>query len=165
MPLLLGALGSLAAPVIGSLFGKGLQVAAQQRPYSRVPRGNGLKKSFRNKRISNFDVMNWVKELKIKNVHGVFSKDSRRWASHNNNCGIINLDSNNGPGTHWACYVDSFYFDPFGLPPPGNIRFIKRYSTLQYQEKIYFLCGYFCLFFSLKKFRMVIQFVPFCIRF
>ena len=38
LPLLLGVLGSLAAPVLGSLFGKGLQVDAQQR----VPRGKGL---------------------------------------------------------------------------------------------------------------------------
>ena len=38
LPLLLGALGSLAAPVLGSLFGKGLQVDAQQS----VPRGKGL---------------------------------------------------------------------------------------------------------------------------
>ena len=49
LPLLIGALGSLAAPVLGSLFGKGLQVDsvpqgkglqvdAQQRPYRRVPR-------------------------------------------------------------------------------------------------------------------------------
>ena len=38
LPLLLGALGSLAAPVLGSSFGKGLQVDAQQR----VPRGKGL---------------------------------------------------------------------------------------------------------------------------
>ena len=35
LPLLLGALGSLAAQVLGSLFGKGLQVDAQQM----VPRG------------------------------------------------------------------------------------------------------------------------------
>ena len=75
--------------------------------------------------MSNFDIMNWVKELKIKNFDGVFNKDSRQWASK---CGIKNLDSNNGPGTHWACYVDSFYFNPFGLPLPENILFIKRYS-------------------------------------
>ena len=72
--------------------------------------------------------MNWVKELKIKHFDGVFNKDSRRWASDNNNCGIIDLDNNNGPGTQWACYVDSFYFDPFGLPPPENI----FYQTIQY---------------------------------
>ena len=73
MSLLLGALGSLAAPVLGSLFGKWLQVDAQQRPYSGVPRGNGLQRqvkkdkiNFRNKPISSFDIMNWVKEIKIK---------------------------------------------------------------------------------------------------
>ena len=42
LPLLLGALGSLAAPVLGRLFGKGLQEDAQQRPFSRVQRGKGL---------------------------------------------------------------------------------------------------------------------------
>ena len=105
--------------------------------------------------------MNWVKELKIKHFDGVLNKDSRQWAY---NCGIINLDSNNGPGTHWACYVDSFYFDPFGLPPPENIRFIKRYNTSQYQKKISVLCGCFCLF-SLKNSKMVIQFTTFCIKF
>ena len=42
LPLLSGALWSLAAPVLGRKFGKGLQVDAQQRPYSRVPRGKGL---------------------------------------------------------------------------------------------------------------------------
>ena len=97
--------------------------------------------------MSNIDIMNWVKELKIKKFDGVFNKDSRQWTS---NCGIINLDSNNGPGTHWVCYVDSFYFDPFGLPPPENILCIKRYNTSQYQEKISVLCGYFCLFFHYK---------------
>ena len=75
LPLLTGALGSLAAPVLGSLFGKGLQVDrvprgkglqvdAQQRPYRRVPRVQKI--NFRNKPMFNFDIMNWVKELKIK---------------------------------------------------------------------------------------------------
>ena len=70
--------------------------------------------------------MNWVKELKIKKNDGAFNKDSRQ---DNNNCGIINLDNNNGPGTYWACYFDSFCFDSFGLPPPENIIFIKRHNT------------------------------------
>ena len=38
LPLLIGALGSLAAPTLGSLFGKGLRV-------DRVPRGKGLTSS------------------------------------------------------------------------------------------------------------------------
>ena len=85
-----------------------------------------------------------------------FCKDSRRWASadqDNNNYGIINLDNKNGPGTQTACFVNSFYFDPFGLPPREVILyFIKRYNTLQYQKKISVLYGYFCLFF-MKKFQ------------
>ena len=36
--------------------------------------------------MSNFDIINWVKELKIKNVDGVFKTDRRQWAS---DCGII----------------------------------------------------------------------------
>ena len=105
--------------------------------------------------MSNFYIIIWVKELKIKNFDGVFNKDSRQWAY---NCGIIKLDSNYRPGTHWVCYVDSFYFDPVGLPPPENILFIKRSNTSQYQKKkkkkkkISVLCGYFCLFF-IKEFQ------------
>ena len=49
LPLYIGSLGSLAVPILGSLFGKGLQVDmvprgkglqvdAQQRPYRRLPR-------------------------------------------------------------------------------------------------------------------------------
>ena len=119
--------------------------------------------------MSNFDIMNWIKELKIKIFYGVFNKDSRQWAS---NCEIIILDSNYGPGTHWACYVDSFYFDPFGLPPPENILFIKRYNTLQYKKKkkkkkkkryLFFVVTF--VFFSLKNSKMVIQFTTFCIKF
>ena len=94
--------------------------------------------------------MNWVKELKIQNFDGVFNKDSRQWVF---NCGIINLDSTNGSGTHWVCYVDS-YFDPFGLPPPENSLFIKRYSTSQYQKKKD-ICSLWLLlsFFFNKKFQ------------
>ena len=97
--------------------------------------------------------MNWVKELKIKNVDGVFNKDSRQWAS---NCGIINLDSNNGPGTHWACYVDCFYFDPFGLPPPENILFSNDTILYNIKKRYLFFVVTF-VFFSLKNSKMVIQ--------
>ena len=111
--------------------------------------------------------MNRVKEIKRTKFDGVFYKYSRQWAS---NCGIINLDNNNGPGTHLACYVDSFYFDPFGLPPPENIIFIKRYNTLKYQKKKkkkkkYPFFVVIFVFFSLINSKMIIQFTTFCIKF
>ena len=112
--------------------------------------------------MSNFDIMKWVKELKIKKFDGVFNKESRQWAS---NCGIINLDNNNGPGTHWVCNVDSFYFDPFGLPPPENILFINliQYFTISKKRYLFFVVTF--VFFSLKNSKMVIQFTTFCIKF
>ena len=160
LPLLLGAHGSLAAPVLGSLFGKGLQVDAQQRvprgkgvqvdpqqrPYRRVP-ASKKKINFHNKPMSNFDIMNWVKELKINNFDGIFNNDSRQWA---HNCGIINLDSNNGPGTHGVCNVDSFYFEPFGLPPPENISFYQMilYVTISKKDisSLWLILSFFCFF-------------------
>ena len=103
--------------------------------------------------MSDFDIMNWVKELKIKHFDGVFNKDSRQWAY---NCGIINLDSNNGPGTHWACYVDFFLFLSLWITTTRKYSF---YQTIQYftiSKKISVLCVYFCLvffFFFIKKFQ------------
>ena len=105
--------------------------------------------------MSKFDIMNWVKELKMKKFDSVFIKASRQWASY---YGIINLGSNNGPGTHWVCYVDSFYFDPFGLPPPEKYSF---YQTIQYftisKKAIRYLwllfSFFFFFFFFIKKFQ------------
>ena len=96
--------------------------------------------------MSNFDIMNWVKELKIKYIDGVFSKDSRQWAY---NCGIINLDSNNGPGTHsvCSCSVNSFYLIPLDYHHP-KIFFLSNDTILHnIKIKISVLCGCFCLFF------------------
>ena len=71
-------------------------------------------------------------------------------------CGIVNLDSIQGPGTHWVCYrnLDNSveYFDPFGLIMPHEV---YHYLTSSGKRLIYFqdelqnrdsvLCGYWCL--------------------
>ena len=48
-------------------------------------------------------------------------------------CGIVNLDRSDGPGTHWTAYRilengNALYYDSFGdLPPPAEItRYILR---------------------------------------
>ena len=90
------------------------------------------------------------KRTKDKTIDSVFNKDNRRDI---NNFGIINLDSNNGPGTHWSCYVDSFYFDPYGIPPPENIPFSKRYNTLQLKKRyLFFVVTFVFFFFFLSSF-------------
>ena len=74
--------------------------------------------------MSNFDLFDWIKNLKIKYFRDIFSRDVLP-KKIGKECGIINLDDNQGPGTHWVCYrnLDSFveYFDPFGLIMPHEI--------------------------------------------
>ena len=79
-----------------------------------------------NKPLSNFDLLNWVKKLGIKHFRGVYSRDNLPENINEKECGIINLDSQIGPGTHWVAYrnVESSYceyFDSFGLIMPNEV--------------------------------------------
>ena len=79
-------------------------------------------------------------------------------------CGIINLDSQIGPGTHWVCYrnVDRYceYFDSFGLSIPEEVlTYLSTggkhiiYSHDEIQERNSVLCGYWCLYFLYERQR------------
>ena len=81
---------------------------------------------FVNKPLSNYDLLNWVEKLGIKHFRGVYSRDSLPTKILKNEVGIINLDSQIGPGTHWVCYrnIDNKYceyFDSFGLIMPNEV--------------------------------------------
>ena len=80
----------------------------------------------------------------------MFSRDNLKGTIKKPECGIINLDDTIGSGTHWACYYNNYYFDPFGMPPPLEVvRYIKgiQYNDIQYQDTKSVLCGYYCLYF------------------
>lgn len=78
-----------------------------------------------------------------------------------NECGIINLDNDDGPGTHWTAYKrknDSRtdYFDSFGnLRPPieamkyfrsrGPCQIFYNHDTYQTYNSVN--CGQLCLYF------------------
>lgn len=69
--------------------------------------------------------MEWVKKLGINNFSNFFSHDTLP-PKIKKECGIVNLDDNQGPGTHWICYrnlENDFveYFDPFGLIMPHEV--------------------------------------------
>ena len=107
------------------------------------------------KLLSNYDLQNYCKELKI-NLVAIVSKNQLYELKPKIGCYIVNLDSV-GNGTHWVCLIlfekISIYFDPFGIIPPTNvIRFCKRfgkrliYSTDQLQHINSIYCGWFCLF-------------------
>lgn len=67
------------------------------------PSSRSVDIKFIDKPLSNFDLFNFVKHLKIKYFKGVFSRDklpniiSKEY-------GIINLDDQIGAGTHWVAY-------------------------------------------------------------
>ena len=95
--------------------------------------------------------MNWVKELKIK-IFDVFfffffNKDSRQWAS---NCGIINLDNNNGPRTHWHVMLIFFILIPLNYHHP-KLFFLSNDTILYNIKKRYpFFVVTFVFFFHYK---------------
>ena len=99
--------------------------------------------------------MEWVKRLGIKHFRGIYSRDGL--PRKIKECGIINLDDIQGPGTHWVCYrnIDNIveYFDPFGLIMPNEaLEYFntsgKRifYSMDEIQNRNTVLCGYYYLF-------------------
>ena len=118
-------------------------------------------KHFITKPLSNFDLMEWVKQLGIKHFRGIYSRD-RLPKQIKKECGIINLDTFKGPGTHWVCYrnLDSVveYFDPFGLIMPNEALSYFRtsgkhivYSMDEIQNRSTVLCGYWCLYYLLER--------------
>ena len=61
-------------------------------------------KHFVNKPLSNFDLEKWVDDLGIKYFRSIYSRDRLPDTIRKKECGIINLDSIEGEGTHWVCY-------------------------------------------------------------
>ena len=57
-----------------------------------------------NKPLSNFDLTDWVKKLKIKHFRGIYSRDNLPQKMKKDEVGNIYLDSEIGRGTHWVAY-------------------------------------------------------------
>ena len=115
-----------------------------------------------NKPLSNYDLLNWVKKLGIKHFRGVYSRDALPIKILKNEVGIINLDSQIGPGTHWAAYRNgkngAEYFDSFGLIMPNEVmKYLMTsgkkifYSGDEIQERDSVLCGYWALYYLLER--------------
>lgn len=67
---------------------------------------------------------------------------------------IINLEDSDKGGSHWVLLMvfpnkECIYFDPFGVPPPENVKaFIKNpiaMSNRDIQDMNATTCGYWCL--------------------
>ena len=107
-----------------------------------------------NKPLSTSEIVEAIKKLKIKNFKGVFLRDTLpKNIPNQNECGILNLDSVFGPGTHWVCWYKhgdlKLYFDSYGIIPPFELqKYLGKsiyYSTDQIQ-KGGVICGHLCLY-------------------
>ena len=71
-----------------------------------------------------------------------------------NECGILNLDSSSGDGTHWARWFkkgkENLYFDSYGMQPPSQlITYLKSpifYNSERVQQIGELFCVHLCLF-------------------
>jgi hypothetical protein len=127
------------------------------------------------KELSNVDINKICKAMGIK-LNGIYARDDLPSNLKNGNY-VINLDSEDGPGTHWCSFIKDdvtiIYFDPFGMPPPQNevdIFFedheVLFYSIKEIQNIDSVVCGYYTIaFFKYMKmlngdiFKRFMQFV------
>jgi len=107
--------------------------------------------------LSNYDLIDWCKYLKIP-INDVLSRDETVRHNHRQALFIYNLEPAYMSGSHWVTthVKDNVvsYFDSFGLPPFQEIvnHARKKNLTLLHQnnqiQNLYTTtCGYFCLYF------------------
>ena len=98
--------------------------------------------------------------LKLENstksgFQGVFPIDllpSRQTGSY-----VINLDKHDQPGSHWVAVYDDGekveYFDSFGIPPTCRtfLGSTAVYSTAHIQPLMSNACGFYCVYFIIKR--------------
>jgi hypothetical protein len=63
-----------------------------------------LKKKEEIEPLTNFDILDIVKTLKIKDFRGVFMKDALSQKVNKVESGIINLENFDDDGSHWTAY-------------------------------------------------------------
>lgn len=111
------------------------------------------------KALSNFELVKYVKILKIPNFRGVFMKDNLPKIPKTVENGIVNFNTMDQPGSHWVAYfkqgTERIYFDSFGqvtlqeiqnyLKKEGEGAVIQR-NTEIVQPFNSVICGHLCLF-------------------
>ena len=111
-----------------------------------------------NEPLSNFQLIEAAKKLKMKHFRGVFVRDQLPKKPLTNECGILNTGDSSTNGFHWVCWYKvgrkKYCFDSYALPPPVElIEYLNRpvYNNserLQYGDTVF--CGHLCLY-MLKK--------------
>lgn len=108
-----------------------------------------------NRALNDGDMRIVVQQLAIRNFRGIFMRDQLPTKPLKNECGIMNLDSIIGSGTHWVAYWKKgelvIYFDSFGnlTPPIEFVNYMNKfeifYNREKYQDFNSINCGHLCL--------------------
>ena len=106
-----------------------------------------------NKTLSNFELEDAAKRLKISTFRGVFLLDRFPRKPNKKECGIVNFDKSDGPGTHWVAWYKNgktkIYFDSYGVQPPIEVvKYLEKpihYYTDKLQPVGQVFCGHLCL--------------------
>ena len=113
------------------------------------------------KALSNFELLDYAKQLNISNFRGVFMRDElpkKPWVKE---CGIVNFNTSLEPGSHWVAYYKNgkqrIAFDSYGqvilkelsdylkTDKEKNDAVIQRNTDIiqKFNTKI---CGHLCLY-------------------
>ena len=105
------------------------------------------------KALTNFELENYAKQLNL-NLRGVFMRDNLPELPLENECGIVNFNRTDQPGSHWVGYYKKghkrIYFDSYGQAVLQEVRNylgspIYRNTDIV-QEFNTPLCGHLTLF-------------------
>ena len=107
-----------------------------------------------NKPLSNFELENAARKLKISYFRGVFLLDTLPRKPNKKECGIVNFDKSGCSGTHWVAWYKNgktkIYFNSYGVQPPLEvIHYLGspiHHNTNQLQPAGEVFCGHLCLY-------------------
>ena len=107
-----------------------------------------------NKPLSNLELLEAARKLKIPNFRGVNLRDTLPTTPKKKECGILNLDDTAGSGTHWVAWykngTEKKYFDSYGLQPPNELvdylhsPILYNIERVQPYDQVF--CGHLCLY-------------------
>ena len=110
------------------------------------------------KPLSNFELLDYAKQLNIPNFRGVYMKNELPKKPWQNECGIVNFNSSLEPGSHWVAYykkgAERIAFDSFGQVILAELRdYLKKEKNAVIQRNTDIvqkfntqICGHLCLY-------------------
>ena len=121
--------------------------------YNEIPKILVDSVTLPNKPFSNFEIIAAAKRLSVNGFRWVFLRDTLPKKAKLNECGVLNLNSSSGDGTHWVMWFkkgkNKFYFDSYGWKPPSElIAYLKSpiFYNRQWVQQVEVFYGHLCLF-------------------